>query len=191
MTTGFEDDITQSLAALRSGGIILYPTDTIWGLGCDATDETAVKRIYALKQRSEAKSLVILMADVKDLVRYLSHPPPDIGQTLAAFDRPTTVIYEGALHLAPGVINQDGSIAIRIVRDTFCRHLIKRLRKPLVSTSANISGEPSPALFAEVSEAIRNGVDYTVKHRQHDDTRAQPSRIVRIGKDGALEIIRN
>lgn len=191
MTTGFEDDITQSLAALRSGGIILYPTDTIWGLGCDATDEAAVKRIYALKQRSEAKSLVILMADMKDLVRYLAHPPPDIGQTLATFDRPTTVIYEGALHLAPGVINQDGSIAIRIVQDTFCRHLIKRLRKPLVSTSANISGEPSPALFAEVSEAIRIGVDYTVKHRQHDDTRAQPSRIVRIGKDGALEIIRN
>lgn len=191
MTTDFEDDITQSLAALRNGGIILYPTDTIWGLGCDATDEAAVKRIYALKQRSEAKSLVILMADVKDLVRYLAHPPPDIEQTLATFDRPTTVIYEGALHLAPGVVNQDGSIAIRIVQDTFCRHLIKRLRKPLVSTSANISGEPSPAMFAEVSEAVRHGVDYTVKHRQHDDTRAQPSRIVRIGKDGTLEIIRN
>lgn len=189
--TGFEEDITQSLAVLRSSGIILYPTDTIWGLGCDATDEAAVKRIYALKQRSEAKSLVILMADVKDLVRYLAHPPPDIGQTLKTFDRPTTVIYEGALHLAPGVVNQDGSIAIRIVQDTFCRHLIKRLRKPLVSTSANISGEPSPAVFNEVSSAVRNGVDYTVKYRQQDNTRAQPSRIVRIGKDGALEIIRN
>jgi L-threonylcarbamoyladenylate synthase len=189
--TEFEDDITQSLAALRNGGIILYPTDTIWGVGCDATDEQAVKRVYALKQRSEAKSLVILMADVKDLVRYLAHPPPDIEQTLRTFTRPTTVIYEGALHLAPGAVNQDGSIAIRIVQDEFCRHLIKRLRKPLVSTSANLSGETSPAVFSEVSEAIRQGVDYTVKYRQQDGTPAQPSRIVRIGKDGALEIIRN
>lgn len=189
--TEFEDDITQSLAALRNGGIILYPTDTIWGVGCDATDEQAVKRIYALKQRSEAKSLVILMADVKDLVRYLAHPPPDIEQTLRTFTRPTTVIYEGALHLAPSVVNQDGSIAIRIVQDEFCRHLIKRLRKPLVSTSANLSGEPPPADFSEVSEAIRQGVDYTVKYRQQDGTPARPSRIVRIGKDGALEIIRN
>ncbi|RPD39831.1 L-threonylcarbamoyladenylate synthase [Chitinophaga barathri] len=189
--TEFENDITKSLAVLRQSGIILYPTDTIWGLGCDATDEEAVKRIYALKQRSEAKSLVILMADTRDLVRYLAHPPPDIELTLKSFDRPTTVIYEGALHLAPSVINQDGSIAIRIVQDTFCRHLIKRLRKPLVSTSANLSGAPSPAVFGDVEDAIRHGVDYTVKYRQQDHTPARPSRIVRIGKDGALEIIRN
>ncbi len=189
--TGFENDIVHSLDALRSGGTILYPTDTIWGLGCDATNEAAVQRIYQLKQRDEAKSLVVLMADVKDLMKYLASPPPDIAEVLAGFDRPTTVIYEGALHFAPNVINQDGTIAIRLVQDTFCRHLVKRLRKPLVSTSANISGMPSPASFRDVSPAIREGVDYVVEHRQHDETPARPSRIVRIRKDGTLEIIRD
>ena len=189
--TDFENDILRSLEALRNGGIILYPTDTIWGLGCDATDEAAVRKIYSLKQRDEAKSLVVLMADVKDLLKYLASPPHDIAEVLAGFDRPTTVIYEGALHLAPNVINHDSSIAIRLVQDPFCRHLVKRLRKPLVSTSANISGAPSPASFRDVSPEIRNGVDYVVEYRQQDETPARPSRIVRIGEDGRLEIIRD
>ncbi len=191
MTTEFENDIVQSLSALRHGGLILYPTDTIWGIGCDATDEKAVQRIFQLKQRDESKSLVILMADVRDLVKYLSHPPPDIAETLSTFKRPTTVIYEGALHLAPNAIAADGTIAIRIVQDTFCRHLIKRLRKPLVSTSANISGAPSPASFRDVTQEIRKGVDYTVEYRRHDTTPHQASRIVRILADGTLEILRD
>lgn len=186
----FENDVTASLQVLRSGGLILYPTDTIWGIGCDATDEEAVKKVFALKQRPEAKSLVILLADVRDLLKYVAHPSPDIADMIAGFDRPTTVIYEGALDLAPNVINSDGTVAIRIVKDTFCRHLIKRLRKPLVSTSANISGHPSPASFRDVDTAIKEGVDYVVNYRQDDTTPATPSRIIKLLKDGSVQVIR-
>jgi L-threonylcarbamoyladenylate synthase len=186
----FENDVTASLQVLRSGGLILYPTDTIWGIGCDATDEEAVKKIFALKQRPEAKSLVILLADVRDLLKYVAHPSPDIADIIAGFDRPTTVIYEGALDLAPNVINSDGTVAIRIVQDTFCRHLIKRLRKPLVSTSANISGHPSPATFRDVDGAIKTGVDYVVSYRQDDTTPASASRIIKLLKDGSIQVIR-
>ncbi len=186
----FENDVTASLQVLRTGGLILYPTDTIWGIGCDATDEEAVKKVFALKQRPEAKSLVILLADVRDLLKYVAHPSPDIADMIAGFDRPTTVIYEGALDLAPNVINSDGTVAIRIVKDTFCRHLIKRLRKPLVSTSANISGYPSPASFRDVDAAIKEGVDYVVSYRQDDTTPATPSRIIKLLKDGSVQVIR-
>lgn len=186
----FENDVTASLEALRAGGLILYPTDTIWGIGCDATDEAAVKKVFDLKQRPEAKSLVILLAEVRDLLKYVAHPSPDISDMIAGFDRPTTVIYEGALDLAPNVINSDGTVAIRIVRDTFCRHLIKRLRKPLVSTSANISGQPSPASFRDVDAAIKEGVDYVVNYRQEDTTPAKPSRIIKLLKDGSVQVIR-
>ncbi|PWV57135.1 L-threonylcarbamoyladenylate synthase [Chitinophaga sp. S165] len=186
----FENDVTASLQVLRTGGLILYPTDTIWGIGCDATDEAAVKKVFDLKQRPEAKSLVILLADVRDLLKYVAHPSPDIADMIAGFDRPTTVIYEGALDLAPNVINSDGTVAIRIVQDTFCRHLIKRLRKPLVSTSANISGQPSPASFRDVDAAIKEGVDYVVNYRQEDTTPAEPSRIIKLLKDGSVQVIR-
>lgn len=190
MTTDFENDVTASLAALRTGGLILYPTDTIWGIGCDATNEEAVKKVFALKQRPEKKSLVILLADVKDLLKYVAHPDPAIADLIASFDRPTTVIYEGALDLAPSVINEDGTVAIRLVQDPFCRHLVKRLRKPLVSTSANLSGQPSPAFYADIDPAVKSGVDYVVSYRQDDNTPKQPSRIVKLLKDGTLQIIR-
>jgi len=186
----FENDVTASLEVLRSGGLILYPTDTIWGLGCDATDEEAVKRIFALKQRPEKKSLVILLAEVRDLLKYVAHPHPETGDIIAGFDRPTTVIYEGALDLAPNVINEDGTVAIRIVQDPFCRHLIKRLRKPLVSTSANISGAPSPASYADIDPVLKSGVDYAVKYRQDENQPAKPSRIIRMLKDGSIQVIR-
>lgn len=186
----FEQDIVNSLAALRTGGTILYPTDTIWGIGCDATDPTAVAKVFGLKNRDEKKSLVILLADVRDLLKYVAHTPPDIADIIAGFDRPTTVIYQGALGLADNVINEDGSVAIRIVKEDFCRHLVKRLRKPLVSTSANISGEPSPGNFGEVAPAIINGVDYAVQYRRDDLSRAQASRIVRLLPSGQMEVIR-
>ena len=176
----FEDDISAAMPVLRHGGLILYPTDTIWGIGCDATDEAAVQKVFALKKRSESKSLVVLLADARDLLHYVANPRPDMADMIAGFTRPTTVVYEGALGLAPNVISDDGSIAIRIVKDDFCRHLIKRLRKPLVSTSANISGTPSPARFTEVAEEIRNGVDYVVKHRQEEAAANIASRIIRI-----------
>jgi L-threonylcarbamoyladenylate synthase len=186
----FEQDLSAALLALRNGGTILYPTDTIWGLGCDATDEAAVSKIFTLKQRPENKSLVVLLADVRDLLKYLAHLRPDMADMIAGFDRPTTVIYEGALDLAPNVINEDGSVAIRIVKEPFCKHLIKRLRKPLVSTSANLSGQPSAATFAAIDPAIKAGVDYVVNYRQDDVTPAQASRIIKIQRDGAVLVIR-
>ncbi|GAA0544696.1 L-threonylcarbamoyladenylate synthase [Chitinophaga japonensis] len=190
MITDFENDISASLRVLHAGGLILYPTDTIWGIGCDATNEAAVKDVFALKQREESKSLVVLLADVRDLLRYVAHPPPDIADIIRGFDRPTTVIYDGALGLAPSVVNQDGSVAIRIVQEPFCRHLVKRFRKPVVSTSANVSGQPSPATFADIDPAVRSGVNYVVQYRQQDTAPAQPSRIVKVLAGGAMRVIR-
>lgn len=188
--TDFENDVTASLEVLRTGGLILYPTDTIWGIGCDATDEAAVKRIFALKQRPESKSLVILLADVRDLLKYVANPHPETGDMIAGFDRPTTIIYEGALGLAPSAVNEDGTVAIRIVQEPFCRHLVKRLRKPLISTSANISGQPSPASFKDIDPIIKNGVDYAVNYRQTENTASRPSRIIKMMKDGSIQVIR-
>jgi L-threonylcarbamoyladenylate synthase len=186
----FETDITPCLRVLKEGGLILYPTDTVWGIGCDATNEAAVQDVFTLKQRDETKSLVILLADVRDLMQYIAHPPPDLANILQGFDRPTTVIYDGALGLARNAIHQDGSVAIRIVQDEFCRHLIKRLRKPLVSTSANLSGQPTPATFAAIDPAIKEGVNYVVQYRQDDTTVKPPSRIIRLHDNGSLDVIR-
>jgi len=186
----FEHDIDSSLAALQSGGLILYPTDTIWGIGCDATNPAAVARVYALKQREAAKSLIVLMADKRDIVKYTSQPDLRIFDFLATVKKPTTVIYEGALGFAPNLVNQDGTIAIRIVNDEFCRHLIKRFRKPIVSTSANISGEAPPAFFRDIDARIKAGVDYVVEHRRDDKTPREPSAIVKWNANGAPTVIR-
>jgi len=186
----FEHDIERSLAVLQSGGLILYPTDTIWGIGCDATDPAAVARVYQLKQREAAKSLIVLMADKRDIVKYTSQPDLRIFDFLATVKKPTTVIYEGALGLAANLVNSDGSIAIRIVNDDFCRHLIKRFRKPIVSTSANFSGDPTPAFFKEIDPRIKAGVDYMVEHRRDDETPREPSAIVKWNSEGEPTIIR-
>lgn len=187
----FEEDIDRCLEVLKRGGTILYPTDTIWGIGCDATNSEAVQKVYALKKRDDSKSLIVLVADERDILQLVAAPDLQAFDYLAEQDRPTTMIFSGALGLPDNLLAGDGSIAIRIVRDEFCRHLIRRLRKPLVSTSANISGEPSPQSFAEVSEAIKEGVDYVVKWRQQDTTPAVPSRIVKWNEDGSLTIIRD
>jgi L-threonylcarbamoyladenylate synthase len=187
---GFETDIEQCLAVLQAGGLILYPTDTVWGIGCDASNPIAVKKIYALKRREETKSLIVLMADQRDILKYTSQPDLRIFDWLATVHKPTTVIYEGALGLADNLVGADGTIAIRLVDDDFCRHLIKRLRKPLVSTSANLSGEPSPAYFREISVGIKEGVDYIVQYRRDDERPRQPSAIVKWKGDGSVDVIR-
>lgn len=187
----FEEDILNCIEVLTGGGIILYPTDTIWGIGCDATNANAVNKIFELKQRSAAKSLIVLLADLRDLNRYTIQSDPRIAEYLANTKVPTTVIYEGALGLADNLVAEDGTIAIRIVRDNFCRHLLKRFRKPLVSTSANKSGAESPGNFSEISDEIIRGVDYTVKYRQLDYTTATASVIVRFGKNGEPVILRS
>lgn len=189
--TDFTGEVEATLNALRNGGVILYPTDTIWGLGCDATNEAAVRKIYSIKQRSDSKSLIILVADERDVLHYVAAPDLAVFDFIAGQTKPTTVIFEAAVNLPDALIADDGSIAIRIVQDEFCRHLIKRLRKPIVSTSANTSGRPSPKFFDEVSDEIKGGVDLVVRWRQNDKTPTQPSQIVRWRGNGLFDMIRS
>jgi L-threonylcarbamoyladenylate synthase len=186
----FEKDIENCLAVLQAGGLILYPTDTVWGIGCDATNAGAVSKVYALKQRVAAKSLIVLMADERDVLKYTSQPDLRIFDFLQTVSKPTTVVYEGAIGFADNLVNEDGTVAIRLVEEVFCRHLIKRFRKPLVSTSANISGEVSPAFFREVDARIVGGVDYVVWYRRDDETPREPSAIVRWNADASVTVIR-
>ncbi|MGF2414484.1 L-threonylcarbamoyladenylate synthase [Ferruginibacter sp.] len=187
----FNTDIEESVKVLQNGGLLLYPTDTIWGIGCDATNENAVAKIYQLKKRTDEKSMIILLADEQDLPNYITEPNPKIFDYVKGIHKPTTVIYQGAINLAKNLINTDGSIAIRIVKDEFCKQLIKKIRQPVVSTSANISGYPPPTIFADIDVAIKNGVDYIVQHRQDDLTPSSPSAIIKWNADGSLHIIRS
>jgi L-threonylcarbamoyladenylate synthase len=186
----FETDILKCLEVLRAGGIILYPTDTVWGLGCDATNELAVQKIFALKQRPGNKSLVVLVADERDILKYVTQPDLEVFSYLKSVSKPTTVIYSGAAALAQSTISQDGSVAMRITREPFTKNLIKRFRKPLVSTSANLSGAPSPGKFADISPVIKTGADYVVNYRQDDDSDARPSSIVKWNGNGKVIILR-
>lgn len=190
MSAAFENDIIKCLEVLKNGGTILYPTDTVWGIGCDAKNAEAVKKIYATKQRDDRKTMIILAGDERDILQHVAAPDLALFHFLHEQTRPTTIIFDGAIGLPDNLIADDGSIAIRIVRDEFCRHLIKRFRKPLVSTSANISGDQTPKSFSQISSHIKQSVDYTVQWRQHDETLAQPSQIIRWKKDGSYEVIR-
>lgn len=185
----FEKDIEKCLEVLRSGGTILYPTDTIWGIGCDATNEKAVEKIYQLKKRSDEKAMIVLVADERDVMQHVAAPDLSLFDYLATSIKPTTVVYDGALGFADNLVGKDGSIAIRICHDEFCRHLIKRFRKPIVSTSANISGEIAPKNFSEISKEIINGVDYMVQYRQNDKMPAQPSSVIK-WDNGKVTIVR-
>lgn len=186
----FEQDIQQCLSVLHAGGLILYPTDTIWGIGCDATNAAAVQRVYKLKQREESRSMIVLVPGKGEVLKYVSAPDLAIFDFLETVQRPTTVIYPGAIGLATNLIGPDGSIAIRIVQELFCRHLLKRFRKPIVSTSANISGERSPGSFAAVDERIKGGVDYIVRYRQEEQTLLNPSTIIK-WENGVQTVIRS
>lgn len=191
MKNFFLKEVEKALNVLKNGGIILYPTDTIWGIGCDATNAEAVKKIYEIKNREDSKSMIILVADERDVLQYVADPDLSVFDFIGEQTRPTTIIFEHAIGLPSNLIAEDGSIALRIVRDEFCKHLIKRLRKPVVSTSANISGQPSPQNFSDVSDEIKNAVDYVVQWRQDDATPAQPSKIIKWNKDGSYKIIRS
>lgn len=186
----FEEDILRSLEVLKSGGTILYPTDTVWGIGCDATNPEAVRKVMELKNRPESKAFVVLLADERDLIRYLAHLDLQVFDFLSTRSKPTTVIYEGPIGFAENLTGEDHTVAIRLVKEDFCRHLIKRFRKPIVSTSANISGEPAPAIFSEISEPIKSGVDYIVRYRQSDNKRAEPSSIIKWKNNEEYEVIR-
>ncbi len=183
----FSKDVESCLEVLKSGGVILYPTDTVWGLGCDATNAAAVEKIIALKNRPANKSFVVLVATEKDILRYAASPDMAVFDYLQTIKKPTTVIYENALGIAENALADDGSVAMRICKDAFCRHLIKRFRKPIISTSANKSGEPTPQNFADIEDAVKTQVDYCVQWKQ-DDKSATPSAIIRWERGEAVII---
>jgi L-threonylcarbamoyladenylate synthase len=187
----FEQEVTDALEALRRGGLILYPTDTVWGLGCNALDADAVSRIYTIKRRPDSKSMIVLVAGERDILNLVAAPDLEAFSFMEEQERPTTVIFDAAIGLPANLVAEDGSIAIRIVRDPFCRHLIRRLGAPIVSTSANISGEPTAAHFKDVTAAIRSGVDHIVRWRQEDERPAQPSMIVRWQGNGNYTVLRS
>jgi L-threonylcarbamoyladenylate synthase len=186
----FENDIVHCLEVLKKGGLILYPTDTVWGIGCDAGNEQAVEKIYQLKKRPDNKSMIVLVADEKDILQHVAAPGLSVFDYLQKTTKPTTVIYEGALGFAENLVAKDGSVAIRICREEFCKALIKRFRKPIVSTSANISGQPTPKIFKEISDDIKKGVDYIVQCRQDDESIAEPSAVIKWNNDGSIEVLR-
>jgi L-threonylcarbamoyladenylate synthase len=184
------DDLINALAILQKGGIILYPTDTIWGLGCDATNNDAVQRLYDLKGRTESKHMLILMENPALLDRYVTEVPEIAWDLIGISTTPLTIIYPGAKNLAEKLIAQDGSIGIRFTSEKFSSELIRRFRKPVVSTSANFSGKPSPSVFSEIDKQIVKAADYVVKYRQEETIPSKPSGIIRLGPGGRVEIIR-
>lgn len=186
------EDINKALEVLRNGGVILYPTDTIWGLGCDATNAEAVRRIYEIKHRADNKSLIVLVDTAARIPSYVQDVPAVALDMIELATSPLTVIFEGAKNLADNVINvDDQSVGIRVATDDFCPMLIQRFRKPIVSTSANISGQPAPACFSEIDASIIQSVDYVVHHRQDDTTKHKASGIVKIGRNGEVKVIRS
>ena len=185
-----EQDIEECLTVLKNGGLILYPTDTVWGIGCDATNETAVAKIYALKKRNEHKSMIILVAEENEILNYSSQTSLTIFDYIKGIHKPVTVIYSDAKNIAKNLINEDGSVGIRVVKDEFCRRLISSFGKPIVSTSSNISGYPPPALYNDIDIKIKSGVDYIVQHRQDDFEIAEPSTVIKINEAGEIIILR-
>jgi len=188
----YQKDIEKALGVLLDGGIFLYPTDTVWGIGCDATNEKAVERIFTVKQRSEAQALLTLVNGLDMLKEYVEILPDTALQLISAGanPRPLTIIYPKAKNVASNLIANDGSIGIRIVNEPFCQKLIELFGKPIVSTSANISGEPTPATYGEISEEIKSKVDYIVGWRQDDQQPATASSIIKLLADGSIKTIR-
>jgi L-threonylcarbamoyladenylate synthase len=185
-----EKDLQNSLDVLKRGGIILYPTDTIWGIGCDATNQEAVDNILRVKNRQDDKGLLVLIDDPEKLSYFVAEIPEIAWELVTIPDQPLTLVYPGGINLPANVLHSDGSVGIRVTNDIFCRELIHRLGKPLISTSANKSGEPFPSTFADIEEDIKSNVDYIVKWRQNDLSLKNPSSIVKLGLKGEVEIIR-
>lgn len=187
----FDIEVGRCVDALKKGELVLYPTDTVWGIGCDACREDAVGKIFALKKRDDAKALITLVDSVEMLDRYVDDVPEVAYQLIEVADKPLTIVYDRGINVAPNLLADDGSIGIRVTTDPFCKAVIRKLRRPLVSTSANISGEPSPTSFKEISSEIENGVDYVVNLR-HGDVAGHrvPSTVIKLGNGGVFKILR-
>lgn len=184
-----KNEIENCIAVLKKGGLILYPTDTVWGIGCDATNPDAVDKVFKLKQRSDEKSLICLVHDFKMLNEYVENVPEVAYDILKYAKKPTTIIYDNPIRVAENIIAADNSLAIRVAKDEFCKKLIQRFRRPLVSTSANISGEKTPQSYAEIDPLILEGVDYVV-NLHHEKKSGKPSAIIKLKNDGSVKVIR-
>ena len=185
----YTEELSNALTVLKRGGIILYPTDTVWGIGCDATNADAIDKIYALKKRSEEKALICLVSDFKMLNQYVEDVPEVAYDILKYAAKPTTIVYDKPIRVAENLVGKDDTLGIRVTKDKFCQQLIRKMKKPLVSTSANISGQGSPQAFADISEEIIKGVDYVVNMQQSIKT-PKPSAIIKLSNDGKVEVIR-
>lgn len=186
----FIDDIKNCVEVMRRGGVILYPTDTIWGIGCDATNAEAVKRVYDLKRRADNKAMLVLVDDPARLDRYVHDVPEIAYQLVEVADKPLTIIYDKAKNLAPNLVGEDGSIGIRVTCEAFSKELCRRFGRPIVSTSANISGAAPAPSFADIQDDIKNGVDYIVKYRQDEKIPHKASSIIKLKSDGTISILR-
>lgn len=184
------EDIKQACAVMEKGGVILYPTDTIWGIGCDATNPQAVQRVYDIKRRSDSKAMLVLIDSSAKLQYYVKEIPPVTWDLIDLGEKPLTIIYDGARNLAPNLLAEDGSVGIRVTKEEFSQQLCFRFRKAIVSTSANISGEPSAANFAQISEEVKSAVDYIVKARRSEKGQVKPSSIIKLDAKGYVKIIR-
>lgn len=185
-----EQDIKNAVETMRKGGVILYPTDTVWGIGCDATNADAVKKVYEIKHRDDSKALICLVDSDNRLQRYVRNVPDVAWQLFDCATKPTTVILDGAVNLASNLIAEDGSIAMRITQEPFSKELCYRFQKAIVSTSANISGEPAASNYCDISEEILNAVDYVCWSRRQEHKPHTPSSIIKLGEDGLVKIIR-
>ena len=185
-----QEDIKKACQVLYEGGVILYPTDTVWGIGCDATNPEAVRRVYEIKKRQDTKALLVLVDSSVKVDFYVRDVPEVAWDLIDLADKPLTIIYDQARNLAPNLIAEDGSIGIRVTNEDFSRRLCQRFRKAIVSTSANISGEPTPSNFSEISEELKSQVDYIVAYRQDDLSRPKPSSILKLGAGAQIKVIR-
>ncbi|WP_207494361.1 L-threonylcarbamoyladenylate synthase [Aridibaculum aurantiacum] len=187
--TDFTNDVEQCLRVLESGGVILYPTDTIWALGCDATNDLAVEKLLTICRRQAGKGLVVILPTERDVLQYTANPDLEVFDYLKTQQKPTTVIYEHGFGVADAILGADGSIAIRLVTEDFCRHLLKRFKKPVVATAASLSETAFPHNFSEVDIEIKNNVEYVVQHRQNEKVEFEPSAIIR-WKNAQVEVVR-
>lgn len=187
----FNEDIRQAVDTLRRGGVILYPTDTVWGIGCDATNADAVARIYALKHRDDHKAMIALVDSVDMLWRHVECLPDVAEELIEAAVDPLTVVYDHGRGLAQNLTGPDGSIGIRVTRERYSAELCRRLRRPVVSTSANIAGHPTPACFAQIDSHVISAVDYVAGYRREDNEPHKPSSVIKLGDDGTVKILRN
>jgi L-threonylcarbamoyladenylate synthase len=186
----FEQDIKACAAAIEAGGTILYPTDTVWGIGCDALNAQAISAVFALKKRPIDKGLIVLLAEARDVLHYVAAPPPDIISIIESFQTPTTIVFDHALGFPDALTGQFDSIAIRVTQDPFCKALIKRVKRPIVSTSANISGSSTPSTFAQIDSEVVSGVGYVAQWRRNETQKRVPSTIVRVTDDGETILLR-